>query len=818
MIGLSPASAFQDVPADTNIDATGISEGVQFSADATLTVTPDGTNLGAYTDFGLNISTYSSVANTGTLTFVGASSVPGAIHQAATRLKVLNAGATGKTVTISPSPQNTFAVTTNVGSNGTTTNGTGTLALNGGDLTGTTVNFGGDGTITLAANSDITAAITNTTTNNGTLTLANGAHSLTGNIGSTGAGLKLISIGTGTTTVTGDILATQLDFTADGILSMASGSDLTIGASHFTNTTDGQGTITFAGTSTTSGSGTIGVAGTDDLLAVNVNGALSLGNDMAAITTTVNNGGTLTIAANRLITGNLALTDAGAGLATLSLGTSTLTLAGTSIFTTTAGGGNEIIATTASSSSTFGRITATGNASIEAGTTIDVTVSGSLTPGTAMKVLDAGAAGANVAITVTDNSARYNFTGSMASGDIFITPVNSTALTTVAASSNNTNVALTLDSFYGVGDMAVVQDAIFSLASSDMDSAINQLDPIVNTGQTTASFNSVSESIGALIGHLTEIRTAPTTPALPDKSKTTPTPPNKPKDTKTGVSTGDLWKNIGLWIKGFGSHANQGTRQGIDGYKANLWGLTGGFDREIKPNTRLGLAGTYSSTDVDNKGQLGGTNVHSYQGTLYATYDDPSPWYGNAGVTFAWNKYEATRNIAFSTISRIARSDTDGQQYSAFGDLGYVIKHKEFEITPQASLTYSRLHLDKYTETEAGDLNLTVNSQNYDLLQSGLGIQIARPYHLKSGTWTPEIHAKWLYDFIGDPVQTNATFTGGGSSFTTNGADPAQHSLNLGAGITYYSKGNLTLSATYDMELKEDYTSHTGQGILRYNY
>jgi len=104
------------------------------------------------------------------------------------------------------------------------------------------------------------------------------------------------------------------------------------------------------------------------------------------------------------------------------------------------------------------------------------------------------------------------------------------------------------------------------------------------------------------------------------------------------------------------------------------------------------------------------------------------------------------------------------------------------------------------------------------MLQSGLGMRLERPFKTETGTIIPEIHAKWLYDFIGDRQETTSTFSGGGGSFATNGFDPAQNSLNAGAKLTLIANNNWVLETNYDFEYKEDFTAHTGWADLRYKF
>ncbi len=763
-----------------------------FGADGTLSLN-SGVNLtGAVEGVG-------ATNNRGTLTLSGGSqTISGQVGTDATHnLKIVNAGANSATSTFS---SDVFAVTLNQ-------TGTGNIALNG-NYAGI-LNYAANGTTTLADAKSLTGSVTNTTgAALGTLTLS-GTSTVSGVIGTSAAtGLTTINAGVAgkTATFSSEVHATTLSdtgtgnialngnftgalaYAADGVVTLATGKNIT-GA--VTTGGTNRGTLTYAGTSTTGGA--IGATGAANrLTAVNVNGAVSLAHNIFATTATVNTGGTLTLTGNRTIEGTN-FTLAGTGI--LDLGANTLT--NTGIYTQ---GANNTLRVTLNSSSVFGNIASSGNAALTT-PAISVTVSGALTPGAALKILDGAAGGTNgQAVTVTSSSPHYTFTGTNSAGDITITPTSTSSAVTTSA--NSTSVAAAFDGTSGTatGDMATVQNAVTALTSNAaLDAAYAQMDPTANSATSSVGFTQVSQSLGTVTGHLADVRGA-------------------------GISSGDEWKDAGIWVKGFGTYADQGTRSGIQGYKASMWGAGGGIDGLVYDETRVGFAGSYASTNVENKGEPGGTDVDSYQGTVYLGYDDPSPWYVNGAFSFTWNSYDASRAIVFTGVDRTANASYQGQQYTGLLDLGYVWKTtkiekgQEWDITPTAAFTYSHLAINSYTETNAGDLSLHVNSQGYDLAQSSLGAKVSRPYKDVTGTYVPEIHGSWLYDFVGDPFTTAATFTGGGASFTTRGAAPAQSSFDVGAGLTFYSKGNISISAVYDCELKSKYTSHTGQATVRYNF
>ena len=134
-------------------------------------------------------------------------------------------------------------------------------------------------------------------------------------------------------------------------------------------------------------------------------------------------------------------------------------------------------------------------------------------------------------------------------------------------------------------------------------------------------------------------------------------------------------------------------------------------------------------------------------------------------------------------------------------------------ITPLASLQASHIRVGSYTEAGGGDANLHVDSQNYDFVQSSLGVKMERVIQTVNGAVSPEVHAKWLHDFNSTTMEQNVRLVGGGSAFQAQGIKQDRDLYNVGAGFTMLycncEKNAWSVKGLYDYKWNNsDYSSH----------
>jgi outer membrane autotransporter protein len=280
----------------------------------------------------------------------------------------------------------------------------------------------------------------------------------------------------------------------------------------------------------------------------------------------------------------------------------------------------------------------------------------------------------------------------------------------------------------------------------------------------------------------------------------------------------------GGWLKGFGYFGSQGSQAAFGGYNFNIYGTMVGYDAPlihmpIEGETRVGFGIGYARSTINGTTFSANTDFNTYTATAYIAHEQ-GPWFVDGDLSFGWDDYSGTRNISFPGVNQAAQASYSGQDYTAFVTTGYHFFAQGITITPLASLQYTHMDIGGYGETGAGAIDLNVQSQHYDFLESGLGVKVADPFRYRDGTYVPEVHFKWFHEFVNPSVQDTAAFAVPGSpSFTTPGLKPAADTFNVGAGLTFLSCSctarTWSVEGTYDFFWRSDaYTAN--QVMLRF--
>jgi outer membrane autotransporter protein len=253
--------------------------------------------------------------------------------------------------------------------------------------------------------------------------------------------------------------------------------------------------------------------------------------------------------------------------------------------------------------------------------------------------------------------------------------------------------------------------------------------------------------------------------------------------------------------------------------------VTVGVDYQFTDQFVSGLAVTYSNANANFQQS---TNVsggkaaeQGYSGSIYSTYylDD---LYVDGIFTYTKRDYDIERNIVIPSqnLRRKAKADTDSDQYAASLGLGYSLQMQGFDLNPFAQVSYTRLEIDSYSERGAGGLNLNIDNQDVESLESILGARLAYVWSQPFGVLMPQFRAEWHHEFKENSRAIKTSFV--------NDINNTQNILNvrndkpdrdfaiIGIGLSGVFQGGLQIFAAFETLLaQEDTSSHKFTAGLR---
>jgi outer membrane autotransporter protein len=289
-------------------------------------------------------------------------------------------------------------------------------------------------------------------------------------------------------------------------------------------------------------------------------------------------------------------------------------------------------------------------------------------------------------------------------------------------------------------------------------------------------------------------------------------------ETNRGLSSGDgFYGDRNVWLKPFGSWANQHQRDGVAGYTADTYGLVGGIDRAVSPALRIGGAFAYAKTDIDGKSTVAPQNarLHVYQLVGYGSYSLDDRTELNFQADVGHNNSQGHRQISFA--STVASSDYGSQSAHAGIGLGrsYALGGKT-SFYPSVRADYTWIRDDSYTETGAGALNLQVDGRSTRALVIGVDGKLS---HQVNAQTVLTANLGMGYDALNRNAAIVSAYAGAPTaSFVTYGIAPSAWTSRGGVGAIYTTRNGFEVTGRYDVEYRESFVNQTVSAKMRWAF
>lgn len=439
------------------------------------------------------------------------------------------------------------------------------------------------------------------------------------------------------------------------------------------------------------------------------------------------------------------------------------------------------------SDSSYGKLVVDGSATLTSNAKIAVDVSNpgySFSATSLQNVLSATTLNSDGTFSVSDNSQLFNF-GAVKDGntvDLTLTKAAS-VLDSVISTGNNPaqGAAQVLDNVLSADPNGELASNFVGLTSEQ------EVSDAVTSTLPTAAGNASSATSSTLAGINRVVQAR--------------------QGENSGLSSGDAPLSEGnLWIKTFGSWAEQDERSGISGYDADTQGLAIGADTAVSDSTRLGLAFAYAQTDLDNNSRIApqDAQIDTFQLIGYGSYALSADTELNFQLDAGQNRTDGKRHMPFADAT--AKADYDGYNIHAGLGLGHNMRLSEqLTFVPSARADYTWISTDSYHEKGAGALNLDVDSNDSEELLFSIDGKLN--YSL-SETTVMSANLGAGYDVIDEDSAITSTYAGApGAAFRTPGMDMEPWLARAGLGLTHTLAGGTEVSLRYDAEARSDFTN-----------
>lgn len=289
-------------------------------------------------------------------------------------------------------------------------------------------------------------------------------------------------------------------------------------------------------------------------------------------------------------------------------------------------------------------------------------------------------------------------------------------------------------------------------------------------------------------------------------------------DANRGLSSGDdFYGNKNLWMKPFGSWADQNDRNAVAGYKANTYGAAFGIDGTVSPAIRIGAAFAYAKSDINGRSSIApqSADVDVYQLIGYGSYAIDARTDINFQADIGQNATKGRRQIAFT--SSVASSSYDSETAHVGVGIGRSYAFSgETSLTPSIRVDYTWIKDKAYAESGAGLLNLNVNARTTEALVFGIDGKLQHQLNDKTSLVA---NLGVGYDTLNEQAAITSAFAGAPSAaFVTYGLDPSPWLVRSGMGAVYRTKAGLEITGRYDAEYRESFLNQTASVKVRWAF
>ncbi len=262
-----------------------------------------------------------------------------------------------------------------------------------------------------------------------------------------------------------------------------------------------------------------------------------------------------------------------------------------------------------------------------------------------------------------------------------------------------------------------------------------------------------------------------------------------------------------VWGDLYQTWARQRTRDGGDGYKHKVFGPAVGFDWTSGPFT-IGLATTYSWGKMRSMSAANDRKTRQWGAEIYGQYN-ADLFYVNGTIGYAHNNIESSRGDDRTIVGDSAGAygaDYSTNAVNLDAEFGWKFNWSGLQVVPHAGVRYFHDRRGGINEGGTGVFAIRASSENYDVLEIPLGVDIGYEINAGGAIIVPRAKFGYALELGRDHNEWNGAR--GVSAAGGRGARRSRNGFAAGLGIEAKITKNLSAHVEYNAKLRPNQYEH----------
>jgi uncharacterized protein with beta-barrel porin domain len=252
---------------------------------------------------------------------------------------------------------------------------------------------------------------------------------------------------------------------------------------------------------------------------------------------------------------------------------------------------------------------------------------------------------------------------------------------------------------------------------------------------------------------------------------------------------------------------------------ARAYGVVGGADYKVTPDTLIGFALAGGGTNYSLSDALGTGRSDLFQAGVFGRQNIGAA-YLSAALAYGWHDVTTNRTVALPG-GDVLQARFRAETFSGRFEGGYRFATPFAGITPYVAAQAISFNLPAYAEQVlggAGTFALNYGAQTTTATRTELGLRSDKSFAVQDGIFTLRGRAAWAHDYNNDRAVTAVFQALPGASFVVNGARANPDGALVSAGAEMKWLNGFSLAATFEGEFSGNTTSYAGKGVAKYSW